>query len=61
MYLEKNNGYVYLTIDNSVLKKQIENTVNNLLSWIVAGVGAVTLLGAIYYGNVAYQLLTTLL
>lgn len=60
MYLEKVDGYVCLTINNNRVKEQIENTVNNLLGWIVAGVGAVTLLGAVYYGNVAYQLLTTL-
>lgn len=59
MYLEKIDGYTYLTVNNNLVKEQITNMVSNLLGWIVAGIGAVTLLGAIYYGNVAYQLLTT--
>lgn len=60
MYLEKANGYTYLTVNNDVLKEQIENVVGNLLGWVIAGVGAATLLTAVYYGNVAYQFLTTL-
>lgn len=60
MYLEKIDGYTCLTINNNLVKEQIINAANNLLGWVVAGIGLVTLFGAVYYGNVAYRLLTTL-
>lgn len=60
MYLEKINGYTYLTIKDNLVKKQIENVVSNLLGWVAAGIAVVALTGAIYCGNLAYQCLTTL-
>lgn len=60
MYLEKIDGYTYLTVNKNTVKEQIENVVGNLLGWVIAGVGAATLFGAVYCGNVAYQFLTTL-
>ena len=61
MYLEKINDDTYLTINNDRLKGQVLNVVSNLLGWIAAGVIAGALIGAVYYGNVCYQMLTTLI
>lgn len=60
MYLEKINGYTYLTVKNNLVKKQIEKAVSNLLGWVAAGIAVVALTGAIYCSNLAYQYLTTL-
>ena len=60
MYIEKINGDVYLTIENGAVKHVIENLANKTLSWVIAGVGALSVLSVIYYGNIAYQYLTNL-
>lgn len=61
MYLEKVNNNTYITVNKDRLKEQALNVVGNLLGWIAAGVMFGALVGAVYYGNVCYQLLTTLI
>ena len=60
MYIERINGDVYLTVETGAIKRKLTNLVNETLSWIVAGVCAVSLLSVIYYGIIAYNYLTNL-